>query len=401
MHLPQTYPMGLIVSWLGLLAAGCAPAEPDRSSRPSAAPAAVGPVTPSSAAGSAAHTAIENPTGVITPPVATPAPDAGAPLTPASCGADHYMARSKVLELVVLFDNSGTMLFPRLDATGQFVTDPTTGQALVPWDIAVSEMNTFVHDPASAGVSVALKYFGEDCTVAFYAMPDVPMGELPAQAAAVSDSLANTVPLSDTATRPALQGALMYARQRLSREGSNARVVVLLVTDGTPDAEDCADNTPQAVADAAAEGLAGTLSVPTYVLVTAPDLDLQAMNGIARAGGTNAALLADLAAPGQLLRVMNEVRSRELQALPCDYALPSEYADYNDPDLVNLNHDGKRVGRVSGAQLCDTTRGGWFYDVPAAPSRIRACPSTCQQLQRGGAVEVELGCPVVVVPGPQ
>ncbi|MEY4515319.1 MAG: hypothetical protein RLZZ450_7441, partial [Pseudomonadota bacterium] len=58
---------------------------------------------------------------------------------------------------------------------------------------------------------------------------------------AIVSSLHATIPLSGTATRPALEGVLTYAAARASLPRA-ARTVVLLLTDGYPDEEDCPDN---------------------------------------------------------------------------------------------------------------------------------------------------------------
>jgi hypothetical protein len=109
------------------------------------------------------------------------------------------------------------------------------------------ELERFTSDPRSKGISLALKYFGTECDADFYSKPDVPMGTLPEHGAAISESLHKTLPLAETATRPALEGALSFLRQRASGAGKDARHIILLVTDGYPDEADCPNNSTQAV----------------------------------------------------------------------------------------------------------------------------------------------------------
>jgi len=321
-----------------------------------------------------------------------------------SCGGDAYNAEGKELEIFVLFDNSVSMA-PGFSSGGCYSGyEPEcngggggggTGQGGL-WEPAVSELKSFINDSGATGIGVGLKYFGAQCDPGFYANPDVPIGKLPTNAGSLNSSLDGTNPDSETATRPALEGAIMHVQQRLGTPDNNARIAVLLVTDGLPDEEDCSDNSTRDVADVAADGMAA--GIPTYVLgLGASNLD--DLRIIAEAGGTGAATLVDVNQPGVLADVMNDVRNQELAALPCDYAMPSEYAQYDDPDLVNLTHNGAAVGRVDSQAACDPTLGGWYFDNPQAPTRIHACGLTCDNLRanNSGSVNVTLGCPVVVI----
>jgi hypothetical protein len=60
------------------------------------------------------------------------------------------------------------------------------------------------------------------------------------------------------------------------------------------------------------------------------------------------------------------------------------------------------VPYAEGMDRCDPTRGGWYYDVaPAAgtPTRILACPATCEKFkaEREPKVNLVFGCETVVV----
>lgn len=221
------------------------------------------------------------------------------------------------------------------------------------------------------------------------------MGTLPEHGAAIAESLHNTLPLAETATRPALEGALSFLRDRASGAGKGARQIILLVTDGYPDEADCPNNSTQAVSVAAADGFGGAPSIATYAFVTVTGILL---DDIARAGGTGKTLLADLGRPGALADALAGVRDQELAALPCEYDLPEAYfSDVNDPTLVNLTRDGKVVPHVTTPSDCGDGTSGWFYDDPAQPQRLLTCPATCASLKTATAVEVQLSCPTVVV----
>lgn len=293
------------------------------------------------------------------------------------CGGDTYEAQGKALEIYVLFDNSGSWIFNN-------------------WPGAQTAFNSFITDPASAGIGVALKWYGESCDPATYATPDVPMGLLPTNASPITAAVTAMFPLANTTTEPALAGGLEWASARYA-SGLNVRVVMLLITDGNPDPADCSGssyaNDIPAVANVAAQGFAGEPSVPTYVLGVG---DLPALNQIAQAGGTTNAIAG---AAGSITTTMNMIREQELAALPCEYDLPDRYAEFSNPDLVNLTFNGEPRPRVDGPASCDGAgQDAWHYDDPIAPSRIIACPSTCGTFkQGGGAVNIALGCPTVVV----
>jgi len=257
------------------------------------------------------------------PPRVAEAPAASEPADD-GCGGAAYAAQQRPLEVLVLFDNSASMILPAVRPSGELVSL---------WDVAVMELKRFCTDERSRGISLALKYFGTECEADFYSRPDVPMGTLPEHGAAIAASLSATLPLAETATRPALEGALQFMRQRASDEGSGARQVVLLVTDGYPDEADCPDNGTQAVSLVAAQGLAGTPSIATYAFVTVTGIVL---DEIARAGGTGKTLLADLGNPGALASALADVRDQELSRLPCEYELPPEYYSRLEPERLRL-----------------------------------------------------------------
>lgn len=345
---------------------------------------------------------IDNPIGMAGTQVALPPTGGGSGGD--QCGGESFVAEGKKLEIVVLFDNSASMAIPFGGGGGNWMNAGTAwggGPAgggfgpTTPWDAAVIEMKTFVNAPEAAGISLAMKYFGQACEPTAYSTPDVPMAELATNAAVIGSSLDATRPTSQTATKPALEGGMAYVRERLASTGYNARIVLLLVTDGEPDQDDCTGNTLDGCAQVAADGFAAAMSVPTYVLSTASDIVL---DQIAQAGGTGTAINADVSSPGGLANKLIEISQQELAELPCEYAMPAGYEAINDPDLVNLRHNGANVGRVDGAGACDPARGGWFYDNPGAPHQILTCAATCGVLKQGGAIDITLGCPVEPLP---
>jgi hypothetical protein len=266
------------------------------------------------------------------------------------------------------------------------------------WIPVTEAINAFINAPESAGIGVGLKWFSNGCSAAEFTVPDVPIADLPGNAAAVSGAIQTHLPAgSSTQTMYAIQGATEFARQRAG-DYPETKVIILIVTDGNPEAgvgDSCpgGDSDITNTSQAAADAFNGDPSIPVYVV--GAGFSLQNLNQIASSGGTGQAFIADPALGSQpLIDALNAIRG---DALPCFFAVPAEYSQYNDPDLVNLAHNGEPIGQVAGADQCDPVQGGWYYDNPAAPTRINTCDQTCQKLAEGGSVDVVLGCPTVKI----
>lgn len=54
------------------------------------------------------------------------------------CGGESYVAQGKALEVLVLFDNSTSMILPAIRPNGELVSL---------WDVAVMELERFGSDP--------------------------------------------------------------------------------------------------------------------------------------------------------------------------------------------------------------------------------------------------------------
>lgn len=288
------------------------------------------------------------------------------------CDATAYFGERRRLDIYMMVDDSGSM---------------------IPWWVPTIEaINMFFKDPSSAGIGVGVQFFGTACDVDGYATPRVPIGPLPDNIPTLEQAFP-PIPVDETATLPALQGAIQHARS-WSVDHPDARVVVLLVTDGLP--EEC-NSTVENVTEAAREGFEGSPSIPTFVVGIG---DLGALNGFAAAGGTGQALITEPGAGAQLVAALDKIRT---DALPCDFALPDGDGVEVQPDRVNLRHtglDGQQttIGRVDGLDRCDPAQGGWYFDDPDAPTRIIACEHSCRQLNElSGEIKVLLGCPTVVV----
>lgn len=91
--------------------------------------------------------------------------------------------------------------------------------------------------------------------------------------------------------------------------------------------------------------------------------------------------------------------------LSCDYDIPPPpQGQMLDPGKVNVNYTPSGQAEmpilfVMSPADCGM-QGGWYYDNPAAPTKIVMCPTTCDVLKAdmSGKIEVLFGCETVIKP---
>jgi hypothetical protein len=88
-------------------------------------------------------------------------------------------------------------------------------------------------------------------------------------------------------------------------------------------------------------------------------------------------------------------------AVACEWPLPELDNRQQELDLENVNVRyttskgfGVVMGSVPGADACATAELGWYYDDPTRPTKIVACPDTCEILTSRQITEVNalFGC---------
>jgi hypothetical protein len=358
-------------------------------------------------------------------------PDAGAvdlaPPSTGTCAAETFEASPVAVDLVFVIDQSPSMLFMIGGRTK--------------WALAREALGRFLRDPGSAGLGVGFQYFptpttgascanDEDCgfiltckggrcmypfspfpscAVADYTRLNVPIGLLPANEGALTQSMMRE-PYANWGSSPmgiAAQGVFKFLRTRLQTV-RDRQVAVVLVTDGVP--SNCFYGwiqTPDIVAGLGAE-LRMQPPIRTFVIGLFSDRMEDrggegALTEFARAGGTNAPFFVrppdDVA--GRFVEALNQIRAA---SLPCEYVIPADKAGALDFQKVNLHYKGpsreEDVPYVGNAARCDPMRGGWYYDVDPAtstmrPTRVIACPATCAEFKsQMGKSQVSLayGC---------
>jgi hypothetical protein len=311
----------------------------------------------------------------------------------APCAATTHQGEVVPLDIFVIWDRSGSM------------DDQVNGGRK--WDQVVAAFEAFVNDPQSAGIGVGIQYFpltagsssgslpddhNTSCNIPDYSIAAVPIAPLPDNATPILASIHALSPAGRTPTRVALEGAIDYARTWATQHPER-KVIVLLQTDGQPNV---CNSTVQAVSDVAATGMNGTPSIPTYVIGVGTEL--QNLDQIAQAGGTAHAFIVDTSqnTTQQFIDAMNSIRGSA--GMPCDFLIPPGAA----VDFAKVNVTFTPPGAGAPFQLlnapteadCDPVTGGWFYDNPAQPTRIRLCKSSCDAVtaQTNGRLDVLLGC---------
>jgi hypothetical protein len=289
---------------------------------------------------------------------AAPVEDAGQ-LPPATfdpdlgCGSQILPAVRKPLDLYLLVDNNITLTLPQSD--------------LAPWDALLRGIESYVDEDAAAGTGVGVDYFGLACDPSAYATPTVPVDTLPDNAAAIQDSLDEVSPINLAPSRPALEGAIMYAKSRANAYPDSKQVVVF-ISDGYVDLF-CSSSATNVSAVAAA-GLAGTPSIPTYVVaLDLPSLDnilspltrLDSLDAVARQGGTTRARRIDL--EGSTQAFVESMLEVQREAESCEYSVPESVRA--EPDRLSLgmidsNGLAREVPRLAGSAQCGT---GFYFDA--------------------------------------
>lgn len=293
------------------------------------------------------------------------------------CTSTSAAAHRIPLDIIFLIDRSGSM-----DYDGK-------------WEGTKAALTAFFNDPASAGIGAGLVFFpspkGAICESVTYETLDVPIGPLPTNAFALTNTFTVHAWGWGTPTYAAATGTLMAATAYQDAHPDH-KVVMVLATDGDPYA--CGDWTMDDVAEVvkAARNYNGVL---TFVIAVDGSV-ITNVNKLAAAGGTGSAydITQDI---DQFSAKMAEIRG---VALGCDFAIPPPPAGLQlDPNKVNFSYTPKGVGspkilpRADDLADCNG-QPGWYYDSNSAPTKIILCPASCTTVQADSAatVSVLFGC---------
>ncbi|MFZ5893011.1 MAG: vWA domain-containing protein [Myxococcota bacterium] len=335
--------------------------------------------------------------------------DACSPNNSSACIGQQFEGESLPLDIYIMFDQSGSMC-SCVDPPGS-LTCPDAACRKTRMDAVREATDQFLADPASAGIGVGLGFFGKqaigsaDCRVDTYATPAVAIAALPGNASAIMTALRAAKPTGETPTGAALRGACNYARDAKQRTGR--QVVILLLTDGKPEAPvscpskgECCPTLDDA-AQAARECASTQPFVNTYVLGVGPLLGN--LEQIAIAGGTKQAYLVEGSDVARdVLAALNRIRGDA--AIPCQLELPPAPSGQKlDLAKVNIQYAdsscrGTSFYYVESAAAC-SDHTGWYYDNASAPTRVELCPRSCDVVSApGGRLYYTIGCATETVP---
>jgi Mg-chelatase subunit ChlD len=357
--------------------------------------------------------------------------------------------------LYIVLDNSGSMddsnkWEQAVDAISEFVrTEPASGTA---WSCIDQDGDSVpppddLPPPGAGAIRVAIQYFhlesggrnSDECDGSGHDTPAVSMGPLPDNGAAIVSSLNGTGPSGNTPTVGALTGGTEFCA---GFQGSNPdeQCVVVVVTDGQPNgcglSSDCGGGGGRGGGDCVDPNAADVLTpiasaafrgdgVLTFTVgmdgVTTEGFDL--LDAIAAAGGSDCSpgspgneacavsrgrgpslldALHPIREPVQVTQAIDEsITTTETlsSTLPCQWEIPTPSAGRTfDKDLVNVtittSGSPTRLGNVPSQNECEAADGGWYYDDGDSPTRIVACPATCDVIENliEARVEVLVGC---------
>jgi hypothetical protein len=299
-----------------------------------------------------------------------------------SCAGTAQKAQLVPVNLVMLLDRSGSM------------GDGTNGDPNLKWNPLIAGLNAFFADAQSAGIEASLGFFNnpfamsavDECNASEYYPQAVPMTPLP-DAQTFSAKIAQVMPMGDTPTRPALQGAISYAQD--SSMMSKARTAIVLITDGEPDICDSSVN------DVALDAAKVAKQIPTYVIGVGDNLS--ALDTIAKSGGTGQATIVSVGDPvktkSDFLTALQDIRGLVLK---CEFPVPSPppgmKLDFNKVNVLYTPGGGMQGELKYDANCAGGT--GWVYDDPVNPTKVELCPATCQTVRadHGGEIDVVFGC---------
>jgi hypothetical protein len=330
-----------------------------------------------------------------------------------ACASDSVATEAAPLDIYVMFDQSCSMSCPAEQAGPGLCCVGGPNPRI---DLVRKAMNDFLESPNSTGISIGIGYFGyfqignASCNASDYSRADVGIAPLPGNAKAIEQSLANHMPTGETPTGAAIRGACDYASS-WKRTNPGRQVVILLVTDGVPEAPQSQRTCKPTLADAemAAKDCLSQSQVATYVLGVGANLEN--LSGLAQAGGTDHAYLAGTTdVSSKVLDALNQIRDGA--QVPCKFKIPPPPSGQTlNPGLVNVSYEDtsgkKNLVPSAGAKSSCGTQGGWYYDDPNAPTSVELCPGTCDTvtaqliasavLHKGSKLNIEYGCSTVTV----
>lgn len=296
-----------------------------------------------------------------------------------ACAATTVEAELLPLAIYIMLDRSGSM------------NDNNK------WISARTAISSFVDDPGSAGLKVALAYFAGG-TCSGYQNPVVPMGVLPANAGPIKNSLNSTTPSGATPTAGALNGLVQFCALYQTANPTE-KCVGILVSDGAP--TDCSPTDATGLSNIAASARTSS-NVLTFAMGM-QGADFNVLNAIANGGGTDcdpSSANSACDATGGAAAFLAALQAIQGQALGCEYQMPKTDAGLVNLDSITVSYSPngapppQAIGRVNTLGDCAAAGGGWFFDNNVNPTKLTLCDATCNvvKVDPNAKVDIALGC---------
>ncbi len=354
----------------------------------------------------------------------------------AACASDTQQAAMLPVKMFIQFDRSSSM------------SQAGVGATEVKWAQASSALDAFFKEPGSAGLEIALHFFPSDrpacgcqgsvnmvsgtegeCNVEACGQPLVPLGALTEESGdsdpqekALVEAVDGTSPPQvatgiggiggiggattstcapqgedraiGTPIAAALDGAIRWAVTNQAETATEAKWVVVIVTDGEPHGCGTAEQIVQLAKDAQTKGI-------LVYSIGMDGADTNVMNRIAAAGGTKKAFVVTGAGgQQQLIAALDAIRGN---AISCDISFKD--TRNVDENKVNVTFTPSTDGsdpvffyRVPDSGACGDGNGWYFAD--STNKRLTLCPSSCKlaQADNKGKLDVLLGCQTFTAP---
>jgi von Willebrand factor type A domain len=305
----------------------------------------------------------------------------------------------KPVALYLMQDRSGSMN----ESTGIPFFSPSK------WQQTVDAIKAFVVDPSSDRIDVALGFFPSatgQCTGENYDTPVVPLGRLlnSQHAQAIDRALADNSPSAlvggkGTPIEGGLRGAVNFCLV-FEANHPDEKCAVVLITDGAP--TECGKD--GATLNGVAADAFQKAQVKTFT-IGMNGADPALLNGIAAAGQTDCSpsngdnycnVSTSATAFSDALKRIREtiletitekVTQQVTTPLDCEFKIspPPEGQVFNRDEVnVRFTHDGTvdKILQVPSEVDCGiSSAGGWYYDDPNMPTKIKVCSATCAAIK--------------------
>lgn len=305
-----------------------------------------------------------------------------------ACATSTASADQLPLHMVVVLDKSGSMCEYTSAQNPRDCNNPGSK-----WQQVTKALSGFFASAQSKGITVSLIAFpanNNECNAPTYQTPIAADVALPDTGGTLAAKIAQLTGNGSTPTRPALEGAINYAKTVEAKLAGKGKVAVVMATDGYP--QDCNNNS---IASASNVASGAKATIPTYVIGVGNLLN--DLNSLAAAGGTSKAYIVSTANQGavgnEFATALSQIRGA---SLACEYALPQPPQGQTiDFQKVNVQYSagGAAAQTLKYSDGC-ASGDGWRYDNAQNPTKILLCPAACDKAKADTSAKVDLvlGC---------